>query len=256
MKQLPINHHKNSNNRSSSSPQVGIIGMGAFGVLAARTLEPFCNVVGFDINATPNDIHTVTLAEVLQSDWVIIAVPLQAYPQLLTSLKPHLKPNTTLIDICSVKIKPQELFAQHLPRHTNIVFTHPMFGPQSATSGVAGKTIVFTNPQLPASKAVSDFCSQQLGLTIAEMTAQHHDKIMAQMHALTFFVARGLHSYGLTPSEFQAPSFTMLLDLVDLDTAQTQELFETVENGNPFAAAARQKLIDDLTDIHHQLDQA
>jgi prephenate dehydrogenase len=82
------------------------------------------------------------------------------------------------------------------------------------------------------------------------MSAAAHDKLMAQVHALTFFLARGLSAYGLKANKFQTPSFQMLLDLVELDSKHSTELFETIEIGNPYAKQARADLLDKLNSIH------
>lgn len=250
--QVVIEHEAIKNNNVKNlvtMPNVGIIGMGDFGKLARRHLKATCRLKCFDANPK-NSTHS--FAEVMQSEFVILAVPLSSIEAVLKQIKPLLKPSTTLIDICSVKQNPTKLFAKVIPKHKNVVFTHPMFGPQSASRGLAGHTLIFTNNNT-AAKRVRDFCQQTLGLKIVNMTVKEHDRVMASMHALTFFIARGLNNFGLKPSRFQAPSFQMLLDLVALDKAQSQELFETVECGNPLASAVRQKFIKQLQKIDDDL---
>jgi prephenate dehydrogenase len=87
------------------------------------------------------------------------------------------------------------------------------------------------------------------------MTSEEHDKAMAEVHALTFFVARGLERTGLQASPFQAPSFQMLLSLVAFDKTNTEDLFRTVELGNPYAKSAREKFVKTLQQINEQLDK-
>lgn len=241
-----------SNQQSSVSavdrPSVGVIGMGDFGKLTTKHLKDVCSVKCFDKN-NPDGTH---LKDIMKCDYIIVAVPLSALPGLLQQIRPILKPSTVLIDVCSVKQKPMEIYKQILPKHKNLVFTHPMFGPQSAGSGLVGHTIIFCN-QNTASKNIQKFCRDRLGLKVVSMSAPEHDVVMANMHALTFFVARGLNNLGLKPSRFQAPSFKILLDLVELDKAQSQELFETVECGNPAASLVRSHFIDELQKLDARL---
>lgn len=224
----------------------GIIGMGDFGKLSKKHLSEWCKVECFDLKTKDS------IEKVMGCEFVILAVPLSALKNVLIQIKPLLRTNTTLIDVCSVKQKPAEIYKNILPHHKNVVLTHPMFGPQSAANGLRGHTIIFCN-QNAASKAVQKFCQEVLGLRVVRIPAVEHDQIMANMHALTFFVARGLNNLGLKPSKFQAPSFQMLLDLVDLDKAHSQELFETVECGNPNAATVRENFIKVLQDINAEL---
>lgn len=244
----------NAIRQTNNKPSVGIIGLGSFGLLAAQLLAPFCNIIGYDFSTQPKGITLASLSEVASADFVIIAIPLSAYPALLTSLRPILRPTTVLVDICSVKMRPQELFTKHLPDHHNVVFTHPMFGPQSAANGLADKSIIFSNSETEASKKLMHFCKSTFGLKVVAMSADAHDQSMAQLHALTFFIARGLQQFGMQPSAFQAPSYTLLLDLVELDTAQSQDLFETVELGNPFAAKTRTRLLNKLFTLNDELN--
>ncbi len=240
---------------ATSKPTVGIIGLGSFGQLAVQALSPYCELRCYDNSPSANSTVTITpLAEVLRSSFIILAVPLSAYPTLLTTIAPIIDPDTTLIDICSVKMRPQELFTKYLPKHTNVVFTHPLFGPQSASNGVAGNTIIITNPKHQSAKKVHTFCKDTLGLTVRTMTENKHDELMADLHALTFFVARGLNITGLKQHEYQIPSFQMLLDLIALDNNHSQDLFLTIEQGNPFAKKARAKLLRALQTVEKEIE--
>lgn len=62
---------------------------------------------------------------------------------------------------------------------------------------------------------------------------------MAQVHALTFFVARGLENMDLPEVPFMTPSYQQVLDLIKLDRAHSAELYNTIENGNPYTAKMR-----------------
>ncbi len=245
--QVVIDHEAMKLNATSISardkPSVGIIGMGDFGQLSAKHLNNVCSLKCYDENPK---LSSHKLTEVMKCEVVIIAVPLLAIKVVLETIKPLLKPSTILVDVCSVKLTPISIYQRTLPGHSNVVFAHPMFGPQSAANSLVGHTIIFCNQNI-ASKVVQKFCQEQLGLLVVSMTATEHDSVMANMHAITFFVARGLNNFGLKPSRFQAPSFQMLLDLVELDKAQSQELFETVENGNPKAQLVRQRLVEELS---------
>lgn len=234
----------------TKKPKVGIIGMGDFGSLAANSLQGLCTVSCFDIN---RKLRANNLAEVMQSDFVILAVPLSAIEPVLNQIKPLLKRNTTLIDVCSVKQKPIEIFKQVLPHHKNIVFTHPLFGPQSTVNGIAGHTVILCDANSKAAKNVRKFCKRSVGLKTVSMSARDHDLMMANMHALTFFVARGLNNFGLKSSRFQAPSFQMLLDLAKLDKVQSQDLFETVECGNIFAKGIRRRFVQEMQKLNSEL---
>jgi prephenate dehydrogenase len=235
---------------------VGIIGFGSFGRFAAGVLS------GKDVPVKVHDpkggeplpgVARASLAEVAQCDVVVLAVPLQAYDELLPRLKPLLPPETLVVDICSVKAEPLKRIHRHLADHPNLLGAHPMFGPQSAAKGLAGHVFVVCEVLGEKAQQAVNFCRAELGLQIMDMTAAEHDQAMAEVHALTFFVARGLNRIGLQPPRFQAPSFALLLELVAFDQTHSEELFRTIEAGNPYAAAARQRLLDTLAAIHQEV---
>jgi prephenate dehydrogenase len=86
------------------------------------------------------------------------------------------------------------------------------------------------------------------------MSAEQHDKAMADVQALTFFVARGLAAAGVSETPFMTPSFKRLLDLVQLDRAHSPDLFNTIELGNPFAAAVRERFVNSVTTLQKELN--
>jgi prephenate dehydrogenase len=235
---------------------VGIIGQGSFGRFAAEVLSSHGKaVVVFDktAKAVPKGAKRVSLTSVAKTDILVLAVPLSSYDTLLPKLRPLLSSETLVVDICSVKTEPHKRLRRHLQGHPNLLITHPVFGPQSAASGTAGHVLVVTESFGERADKVIDFCRKQLGLKIMRMSDEAHDRAMADVHALTFFLARGLSRTGLAKSPFQAPSFQLLLDLIQLDQSHSEDLFRTIELGNPYAGAARDRFLAALTEVNEQL---
>lgn len=237
--------------------KVGIIGLGNFGRFLAGVLsrQTKAEVLAYDTRhaPAPEGVQKVSLAEIATADAIVLCVPLSSYDRLLPKLWPLLWAETLVVDICSVKVEAEKRLRKHLPGHENLLITHPMFGPQSAADGLEGHTLVVTGAESRAAKRAVSYCQNKLGLKVARMTSDEHDRAMADVHALTFFVARGLARAKLAPSEFQAPSFQMLLDLVAFDKAHTEDLFRTIELGNPYAKQSRARLMKSLTEINDKL---
>jgi prephenate dehydrogenase len=154
-------------------------------------------------------------------------------------------------------MEPERLLRLHLPHHANILVTHPLFGPQSASAGnTTGRELIVTASVGERADAVLAFCEQELGLTIHHTTAEAHDKAMAQVHALTFFVAHGLaRAHVGKDVPFVTPSFAMIKDLVALDEKHTDALFATIQQGNPFAQEAREHLMRCFETIEIELQK-
>jgi prephenate dehydrogenase len=234
---------------------VGIIGLGSFGMFLAGLIPENARVIGYDSSRTTiSGIETVDFSTVASADIVILAVPLQALPAVLERLKGSISAETLLVDVCSVKMTPENLYATILPSHTNLLLTHPLFGPQSAAHGTKGHRLIVTKNSGVLAERVVGFCQQKLQLEVSEMSAKEHDQVMARVHALTFFVARSLGNMNLQEEIFMTPSYGMLMDLVNLDRLHSEELFQTVEQGNPYAKQERERLLASFAEIEAKLE--
>ncbi len=237
---------------SKNIHSVGIIGLGAFGKLCMKLAPQELRVLGYDAQP-PEDTKISSLEEVCQADVVILAVPLSALRSTLKSIKDLLPETTLLVDVCSVKVESSKAIREVMPRHKNILISHPLFGPQTIASGTAGKTFVVCEQHGDKAKEFINFCKNALELNIVTMSQEQHDKEMARVHALTLFLARGLSEVHADKSQFSTPSFDYLKKLVALDHAHTEELFLTIQNGNPYAKEARDELIQKLVDVNETL---
>jgi prephenate dehydrogenase len=229
---------------------IGILGAGSFGRFLAGLLSHYSksSIVIFDSQVTEGVIgarHVNSLAElVVQSDILVLCVPLDSYGTVLPQIGEHIRPETLIVDICSVKVRPQELLATHLPAHTNILCTHPLFGPQSVIDNASqGHTLIVTDSKGELAQETEEFLCNRLKLKIAHMSADDHDKTMAQVHALTFFVAHSLREMNLPTPQFMTPSYREVLDLIDLDKRHSSDLYNTIQNGNPYAAGIREEFL-------------
>ena len=226
------------------SKRIAIIGYGALGKLIHQYIPSDIDVSTFDQG---DDASEADLADV-----VFLTIPIKAYGPVLSELAKSIKPETLVVDVCSVKVESQKLVQKHLPDHANILISHPMFGPESAKESMQGRQWVVCRESGSAREFV-ELVEKMHGPTVLRMSADEHDKIMAEMHALTFFVARGLTHFGINPHpELTAPSYKWMLGLQELDTHHSDELIETIESYNPYAEEARQRFISILQDLDSQ----
>ncbi len=231
-----------------SISSVGIIGQGAFGKLALSLVPKDITRHTFDLSDTDNQFATVG-----RCDIVLLAVPLCAYEDVLTKLKPYLRAEALLIDVCSVKLKPAEFIEKLLPEHKNVLLTHPLFGPETYRRDDSRPTLVICSKPTGRSSEVVEFCRNELGMNIAATTPDEHDKEMAFVHAMTFFIARGLRGIKFDRLMLETPSFRHIKQLAHLDRVHSQELFETIMLGNPYAAEARTRIMSQLEQVNTSL---
>lgn len=234
---------------------VGIIGLGSFGRFAASIVPVGVRVVGYDIQPrhAVGQLEQSDLAQTASADAVVLAIPLGSIGSTLDAIAPFVRPDAVVADVCSVKSRTEELFSMHLPNHKNVLLTHPLFGPESAAKSTKEHKLIVTKSIGARAEQLIDACRTKLGLEVISMKSVEHDALMAEVHVLTLFIARGLADMQLRNQTIITPSYRMLLDLIGLDGAHSDELFKTIQLGNPFASDMRRRLLQVLDSVDEAL---
>ncbi len=235
-----------------SMKTVGIIGFGSFGKFLAEKLSSHARVLVYSQSGKTSSWMT-SLKDVAVVDYLILSIPLDAYGEILKDIEPYIGKDTVIVDVCSVKQKPVEIIRRLLPNQP-LVATHPMFGPESASASLQGHTFVMC-PEVSSLEPygfVKNFVDS-LGLKVIEMSAKEHDKEIAVVQGLTFFIARALDVMNLHDQKLHTPSFQRLLNLAELERHHSAELFKTIQNGNESAGEIRRQFIGTVEGIDSQL---
>ena len=132
--------------------EIGIIGFGRFGKLLTKYLSEDFKVYIFNRSDKNEEIKKTngipaSLEEVCKKDVVIPCVPISQFEETLNEIKGLLKENSLIIDVCSVKEYPVEVMKKILPEKTQILATHPMFGPDSAAESLKDRKVVLSRGQ-------------------------------------------------------------------------------------------------------------
>lgn len=184
-----------------------------------------------------------------------MAVPLGAMEALLGRLAQCINSEALVMDVCSVKQEPLRLMQKRLPK-IELLGTHPLFGPQSAKDSWRDHRLVICRLAALSAKAelMLQFFREQ-GLQLFEITAEQHDRQMASVQALTHFIARALAGCEVSNSELATTAFSHLCKVAELLGNDSWELFKTIELGNPFAAEARRRFMQELESLERRLTE-
>ncbi len=233
---------------------VGIIGFGSFGKFLAEKLSPIAKIKVYSSSGRPSK-WKASLDEVVKADYLIPAIPLDAYDSMLNSIKHMIGKRTVIIDVCSVKEEPMRLIKSILPGQLAVA-THPLFGPESAGRSMAGHTLVLCpeNSDKTELKKIEDL-AVKLKLKVVKLSVTQHDKEMALIQGLTFFIAHSLKDLKLHEQHLSTPSFEKLLQLANLEKHHSYELFRTIQAGNTKTKAIRKKFIKLAQDLDHNINQ-
>jgi prephenate dehydrogenase len=238
---------------------LGIIGVGAFGAFMAQHLAPH-----FALTLCDNDKKVGKVAKKLGAvvgdltkaaacDIVIVAVPVQKMETVLRALAPKLHPGTLVLDVGSVKIKPTQLMKKILPKHVDIIGTHPLFGPQSDKNGIQGLKIAVSNIRGKRGACVSAFLKKKLKLAVYEVTPQQHDKELAYVHGLTHMLAKVIASLGLPKFNLTTKTYDLFDQAVEFVRYDSDELFRAIERENPHAKEAKKAFFASARKLEERL---
>ena len=220
---------------------LGLIGFGQFGRLAAKHLKDRFDVLVADAApGAPEAARALGVAfgsaeEAAARQIVVVAVPVRVMRAVFAQIAPHLRPGALVVDVGSVKMLPARWMQDILPPTVDLVATHPLFGPQSAKTGLEGLRLVVCPIRGERAEQVARF-GRDLGLTVTVTTAEEHDREMAYVQALTHLIGRSLVNLNIPDEQLKTPSYQHLLELCGLIGSDTFELFTAIQTQNPFAS--------------------
>jgi prephenate dehydrogenase len=239
---------------------VGLLGLGAFGRLIAAHLQPYFALTACDPALTASEprhghVRIGTVAEVGRCDLVILAVPVGNLSSALRELRPHLRAGGIVVDVGSVKVRPIEVMKAELPPFVDIVGTHPLFGPQSASGGIAGRKIALCPVRGRSSLRIAAFLRHVLKLEVHIVTADEHDRQAAIVQGVTHLVAKVLVRMGPLPTRLTTASFDHLMRATDMVRHDSASVFLAIERDNPYAAEVRAQFFSLADAARAELDQ-
>ncbi len=218
---------------------VGIIGYGHFGALVETLVRRFAPSLELRIHSEhhPADGKTFfELKDVAVSDAVVFTVPISAFEESLTQALPLMGKDTVIVDVATVKVHTVEVLKRLAGAHKYIA-THPVWGPESyakLNGDVNGFRIVMTDGTLEVAgyQALAAFL-KRCGFDVVEMSAEEHDRHLAETLFLTHFIGQTIVHGGFGRTAADTVSFGYLMDAVE-SVKNDEALFRDVFRFNPY----------------------
>ena len=237
--------------------EIGLIGFGRFGRLAAKYLSEDFRVYVTNknnkINSQKNIIPS-TLDQVCKKPVVIIAVPISEFENTLKNAEPLLKKDSLVIDVCSVKEHPASLMKKILPKSVQVLGTHPLFGPDTASDSIVGRKIVLCKARINTNlhELIKSFLKSK-GLVVIETTPREHDRQIAKSLVLTHMIGRALIGMKAGNVDIDTMGYRALIKILDTVRNDSLQLFQDMNRYNRFAKKERQKFIGSLERLNKVL---
>jgi prephenate dehydrogenase len=238
---------------------IGIIGFGRFGALMSRYLARDFEVTVYDSGGKANEIEktgatAASFEHVCQEEIVILPVPISVFKETLEKIKPQIREDALVVDVCSVKAYPVSLMQKILPEGVSILATHPMFGPDSAADSLAGRKIVLCRERIEEERyqKIKAYLDEK-GLHTIEATPDEHDRQISVSLALTHFIGRSLSEFGAQPLGIDTEGYKRLLHVLEVVENDTWQLFVDMHRYNPHARKHRSEMIAAINRVNSKL---
>ena len=231
--------------------RVSIIGFGRFGAMLHSLLSKGFEVDVFDKNSIDNsDVNEVSLEDALQNETIFIAVPIRDFENLVKEISKKILSGKTVIDVCSVKVFPKKVMLDNLSNETDIIATHPLFGPDSLKDSGSVMTMESVRNTFGRYDFWKNYFESQ-NILIEEISAEEHDMMAARSQGLTHFVGRVIDDFGTNQTRIDTEGYKALHKLVNQTCNDTWELFEDIQNFNPFT----EKMISELNESFEKISE-
>ena len=199
--------------------RVSIIGFGRFGAMLHSLLSKGFEVDVFDKNSIDNsDVNEVSLEDALQNETIFIAVPIRDFENLVKEISKKISSGKTVIDVCSVKVFPKKVMLNNLSNETDIIATHPLFGPDSLKDSGSVMTMESVRNTFGRYDFWKNYFESQ-NISIEEISAEEHDMMAARSQGLTHFVGRVIDDFGTNQTRIDTEGYKALHKLCLLYTS-------------------------------------
>ena len=189
---------------------LAVVGLGLIGgsfAMDVRRLGLAKRILGYDNNSEYRaEISSRNLVDYLaeapdaklaEAQLVMLAVPVKAFADVLSDIRPHLSASVILTDTGSVKSPLIQMMLA--PEYAGISFVggHPIagsenFGPRAARENLfSGKRCILTPEMGTDRNVVSTVCEmwESMGSMVSEMDAEDHDQMFASVSHLPHLLA-------------------------------------------------------------------
>jgi prephenate dehydrogenase/chorismate mutase len=252
--------------KSNRIKKVSIVGAGRMGTWFAKyflNLRAEVNLLDLDYRkarsiATDIDCDVArTHKEVVESDLVIVAVPISRTPLEIKKIVNSVRKTHSLkvIEISSVKkaIEKSGLLRNtSLPKNVELFSIHPLFGPNTrlfSTSSIV--QVNHTN-----SKFIQNLFPTFL---LHKMNWKDHDKLAAWIlslpHALALVFARTLaQNLHKNPKAITGPSYESMLEFARKVLQENPDVYFEIQSTNPFSKKTLKEAARSLNEIEKLLN--
>ncbi len=229
-------------------PALLLVGYGRFGSFAAKMLRSRFTVHVLESRRSvklARGLIRASLRDVATFDLAILSLPALRLRRFLGRNGHRFRDGAFVADLCAVKIAPMNWLQTHLSPNVSYSGLHPLFGPDSAATGVRGHSVAVCRGRS------SGACHRRLiatlraiGLKPIETNPLTHDKSMASSLFLTQFIGETVTSAGApSPAPLSTAGFRHLEIICRRAAGNAPDLIRELYRFNPYCEKSLQTLL-------------
>ncbi len=239
---------------------VSVYGYGRFGKFWANILAKDHDVKvysrrGLTPDEVSGNIKITDEFDIYNCDALFFCVAISAFEELLNNSRDNFKPDTLYFDTCSVKVYPACWMVDNLPDNSEIIATHPMFGPDSFHYSKDPLPIVMSNVRA-AEETFSEWVSyfNEKFMRVEIMTPEKHDEMVAYSQGITHYIGRVLADLNLEPTKINTLGYIKILEIIQQTCNDSWQLFTDLQRYNPYTKKMREDLHASIERIYTYLE--
>ncbi|CAI9265794.1 unnamed protein product [Lactuca saligna] len=224
---------------STRTLKIGIIGFGTFAQFLAKTMIKQGHLISAtsrsDYSGFPG-VHFIRDMEEfmgLEHDVILIC--------------------TSIVSVFQVVKK---LLLQEVPQDSDLVCTHPMFGPESGKDGWKDLPFMYERVRVKDETLCSSFLAifENEGCKMLEMSCEEHDRLAAQSQFLTHTIGRVLSEMEIRNTPIDTKGFEKLVQVKESSTRDSFDLYSGLFIHNRFAKQQLHNLESALERVKETLE--
>lgn len=250
---------------SSRSLKIGIVGFGTFSQFLAKTMIK----QGHSLRATSRTDYSQLCADMgiaffsdvaaflgADNDVIMICTSILSLSQVLRSITfTALKQPALFVDVLSVKEYARDTLLQVLPEDSDVLCTHPMFGPESGKHGWRDLNFMYERVRVRDKETCSSFLKifEIEGCRMLEMSCTEHDELAAKSQFITHTIGRFLSEMDIESTPIDTKGFEALVQLRKNTESNSFDLFSGLYIHNRFAKQELKNLEFAFEKLKHKL---
>ncbi|KAL8247775.1 hypothetical protein R6Q59_008991 [Mikania micrantha] len=221
---------------------IGFIGFGSFAQFLAKTMMKQGHLIratsrsDYSAHLGPHFFRDMDEFMGLENDVILIC--------------------TSILSLSENTLGPRQILLQEVPEDSDLLCTHPMFGPESGKEGWKNLNFMYDRVRVRDEDLCSSFLRifETEGCKMIEMSCEEHDKLAAQSQFVTHTIGRILSEMQITNTPIDTKGFEKLVQVKESTANDSLDLYIGLFIHNRFAEQQMKNLEGALQRVKGSLE--